>query len=84
VGEILEWTGFAIACQSLPATAFAVYTFCNLFPRALAVSFCFFLSILSSFELTYFCPRSIINGIKRLFHIIQKKEKLLFRLSFRS
>jgi hypothetical protein len=38
VGEILEWIGFAIACQSLPAAAFAIYTFCNLFPRALAVS----------------------------------------------
>jgi 3-oxo-5-alpha-steroid 4-dehydrogenase 1 len=34
-GEILEWTGFAIMCWSLPALAFAVWTFCNLVPRAL-------------------------------------------------
>jgi hypothetical protein len=34
VGEILEWTGFAVACWSLPAAAFAFYTFCNLGPRA--------------------------------------------------
>ena len=34
VGEILEWTGFAIACWSLPALAFAIYTFSNLAPRA--------------------------------------------------
>jgi len=33
-GEILEWTGFAVACWSLPAVAFAFYTFCNLGPRA--------------------------------------------------
>ncbi len=32
-GEIVEWTGFAIACWSLPATAFAVFTFCNTGPR---------------------------------------------------
>jgi 3-oxo-5-alpha-steroid 4-dehydrogenase 1 len=32
--EILEWTGFAIASWSLPALAFAVFTFCNLAPRA--------------------------------------------------
>lgn len=34
-GEILEWTGFAIAAFSLPALTFAVWTFCNLAPRAL-------------------------------------------------
>ena len=33
-GEILEWTGFAIAAWSLPALAFALFTFCNLAPRA--------------------------------------------------
>jgi steroid 5-alpha reductase family enzyme len=33
-GEVVEWTGFAVACWSLPALAFAVYTFCNLGPRA--------------------------------------------------
>ncbi len=33
-GEILEWTGWAIATWSLPGVAFAVYTFANLAPRA--------------------------------------------------
>ena len=33
-GEVLEWTGFALATWSLPALAFAVYTFANLAPRA--------------------------------------------------
>lgn len=35
-GEIVEWTGFAIAsnCQ-LPAVAFAVFTVLNVGPRAL-------------------------------------------------
>jgi 3-oxo-5-alpha-steroid 4-dehydrogenase 1 len=28
-GEILEWTGYAIACWSVPAAAFAFYTFTN-------------------------------------------------------
>lgn len=32
-GEILEWAGFAIASWSLPATAFAIFTFCNIGPR---------------------------------------------------
>lgn len=32
-GEILEWTGFAVAANSLPATAFAMFTFCNIAPR---------------------------------------------------
>ena len=41
VGELVEWIGFAIACWSLPAYAFALYTFCNLGPRALKVrSYC--------------------------------------------
>jgi protein-S-isoprenylcysteine O-methyltransferase Ste14 len=33
-GEILEWTGWAIATWSLPGLAFAVWTFANLAPRA--------------------------------------------------
>jgi 3-oxo-5-alpha-steroid 4-dehydrogenase 1 len=33
-GEILEWTGWAIATWSLPGLAFAVFTFANLAPRA--------------------------------------------------
>jgi 3-oxo-5-alpha-steroid 4-dehydrogenase 1 len=36
LGEIVEWTGWAIATWSLPGLAFAVYTFANLAPRALA------------------------------------------------
>jgi len=32
-GEIVEWTGFAIASQSLPAASFAFFTFCNIGPR---------------------------------------------------
>jgi 3-oxo-5-alpha-steroid 4-dehydrogenase 1 len=34
LGEIIEWTGFAIAANSLPAWVFAIGTFCNLAPRA--------------------------------------------------
>jgi 3-oxo-5-alpha-steroid 4-dehydrogenase 1 len=34
-GEIIEWTGFALAVWSLPALSFAVWTFANLAPRAL-------------------------------------------------
>jgi hypothetical protein len=34
-GEILEWTGFAIATWSLPALAFLLWTMSNLTPRAL-------------------------------------------------
>ena len=33
-GEILEWTGWAIATASLPGLAFALYTAANLAPRA--------------------------------------------------
>jgi len=33
-GEIVEWFGFAIACNSVAAFSFAFYTFCNLAPRA--------------------------------------------------
>ncbi len=36
LGEILEWTGWAVFCWSLPALAFALFTFANLFPRAVA------------------------------------------------
>lgn len=34
--ETLEWIGFAIAANTLPAFAFAVFTFCNVGPRAAA------------------------------------------------
>ena len=34
-GEIVEWTGFAIASWSGIAAAFAFFTFCNIGPRAL-------------------------------------------------
>jgi protein-S-isoprenylcysteine O-methyltransferase Ste14 len=33
-GEIVEWTGWAIATWSLPGLAFAIFTFANLGPRA--------------------------------------------------
>uniref|UniRef100_A0A7S0YE34 3-oxo-5-alpha-steroid 4-dehydrogenase C-terminal domain-containing protein n=1 Tax=Polytomella parva TaxID=51329 RepID=A0A7S0YE34_9CHLO len=33
--EVIEWSGFAIACASFPSTAFALFTFCNLAPRAI-------------------------------------------------
>jgi 3-oxo-5-alpha-steroid 4-dehydrogenase 1 len=36
LGEIMEWTGWAIATWSLPGLCFAVWTFANLFPRALS------------------------------------------------
>lgn len=35
-GELLEWLGFAIAAWTFPALAFAIFTFANLFPRAIA------------------------------------------------
>jgi protein-S-isoprenylcysteine O-methyltransferase Ste14 len=35
-GEIVEWTGWAVATWSLPGLAFAVWTFANLAPRARA------------------------------------------------
>lgn len=34
LGEILEWTGFALATWSLPALGFALWTVANLAPRA--------------------------------------------------
>jgi len=36
LGEIIEWTGFAIATWSLPGLAFALYTLANVGPRALS------------------------------------------------
>lgn len=36
LGELLEWTGWAIATWSLSGLAFAVYTAANLAPRAIA------------------------------------------------
>ncbi len=35
-GEILEWAGFAIACGSLEAAAFAIFTASNIGPRAIS------------------------------------------------
>ena len=35
-GEIIEWIGFAIASRTLAGFAFALFTFANLAPRALA------------------------------------------------
>jgi steroid 5-alpha reductase family enzyme len=36
LGEIVEWSGWAVATWSLPGLAFAVFTVTNLAPRALA------------------------------------------------
>lgn len=36
LGEMAEWSGFALATWSLPALTFAVWTIANLFPRAIA------------------------------------------------
>ncbi|KAK9817238.1 hypothetical protein WJX72_011616 [[Myrmecia] bisecta] len=33
-GEIVEWAGFALASWSFAAAAFAMFTFCNIAPRA--------------------------------------------------
>lgn len=35
LGEVVEWSGYAVACWSLPAAAFALMTVCNLAPRAI-------------------------------------------------
>jgi len=35
-GEIIEWAGWAVMTWSLPGLAFFVFTFANLFPRAVA------------------------------------------------
>ena len=34
LGEIIEWTGFAILCWNLPALSFAIWTAANLIPRS--------------------------------------------------
>lgn len=34
LGEVIEWTGFAILAWNLPAASFAIWTFANLVPRA--------------------------------------------------
>ncbi|RYE07742.1 MAG: 3-oxo-5-alpha-steroid 4-dehydrogenase [Hyphomicrobiales bacterium] len=36
MGEIIQWTGFAIMCWNLPALSFAVWTAANLIPRAVS------------------------------------------------
>lgn len=36
LGEVLEWTGWAVATWSIPGLAFAVWTTANLAPRALS------------------------------------------------
>lgn len=36
LGEIIQWTGWAILTWSLAGAAFALFTFCNLAPRALS------------------------------------------------
>jgi len=36
LGEIVQWSGFALMCWSLPALSFAVWTAANLIPRALS------------------------------------------------
>lgn len=35
LGEIIEWSGFALACWSLPGLAFLCFTVCNIGPRAI-------------------------------------------------
>ncbi len=35
LGEIIEWTGFAIMAWNLPAVSFAIWTYCNLIPRTI-------------------------------------------------
>jgi|SRR5689334_6985876 len=36
MGEIIQWSGFALMCWNLPALSFAVWTACNLIPRAVS------------------------------------------------
>lgn len=36
LGEIVEWSGFALMCWNLPALSFAVWTAANLVPRAIS------------------------------------------------
>lgn len=35
LGEMIEWTGFAVMAWNLPALSFALWTFANLLPRAM-------------------------------------------------
>lgn len=35
-GEIVQWSGFALACWNLPALSFAIWTAANLIPRSLS------------------------------------------------
>lgn len=36
LGEVIQWLGWAILTWSIAGLAFALFTFCNLFPRAIA------------------------------------------------
>lgn len=36
LGEMVEWTGYALACNSIASLAFLVYTAANLIPRGVA------------------------------------------------
>ncbi len=36
LGEIIEWTGWALLTWSMPGLAFAIFTFANLVPRAIS------------------------------------------------
>lgn len=36
LGEIVQWTGFALMCWNLPALSFAIWTAANLIPRAVS------------------------------------------------
>lgn len=36
LGEIIEWAGWAVMTWSLPGLAFSIFTFANLFPRAVS------------------------------------------------
>jgi 3-oxo-5-alpha-steroid 4-dehydrogenase 1 len=36
LGEIIEWTGYAVMCWNLPAVAFLAWTVANLLPRTLS------------------------------------------------
>lgn len=37
-GELVEWVGYAVMTLCLPAIVFAIWTFCNLAPRAAAIN----------------------------------------------
>ena len=36
MGEIIQWSGFALMCWNLPALSFAIWTAANLIPRAVS------------------------------------------------